>query len=580
MKMDSGSNYDFSDKQVIKHPDRSAFTLDHLHDTTMFEGELVPIWWRYTLPDSMYKVSLASLIRMQAMVAPLMSRKRILFHLYHIPLSIMWKGSHNFFNTAMNMYNSGTSIASLFTTPTMPRIRASEETLVTRHSLANYLGLPAGFDLQDTNDIFISALPFFAYKLIRKHYETNRLLCDQAEQKKWYTQDESAWRLPVSGFSGTTFENPEFSGSEIDLLSIETRYFADDYFQSARPWLEAGNPPSLSFSISRDITIPVSASSDLTIPSAGVRVKSGPYLYSASTSAGDANAYFEGTGVISNQRAYTESLPLPIPEGSLNGVLPSGSTIVSSLTGAAIRQLFAMTEELERATRTDGTYTEYIQSFFGVQPSHADKFKPIYVGGSYAPIAVSEVLQTSSPNSSSDTPLGHSAGHGISSSSNFLGSFTSNDFGIVMILASVLPDTMYCQGIPRKFSYQLESEFPLPTRTQLSPQAIKNKELYAFGNEPNGVFAYQDIFDEWRSEENVVSGYLSDPEALSYFPYTQVRYFDSQPTFEDNTFRATQANLNQDYLTAPEEPPFICQFDIRCTAVEPLPYRALPKEFI
>lgn len=594
---DTGSNYQFYDKNVVKHPARSRFNLNHLYSTSMFFGENVPIYWNYTLPDSDYNVSVENLTRVQGLEVPLMSRMRLILHGYHMPLSVLWKGAHNFYNTAMNLYLSGTSMKSLFQNPTMPRFKTSSSSLVTNHSLANYLGLPVGFDLQDTNDVFISALPFMAYSLIQKSFETKRYLMNATQQKLWFTQDESAWRLPASGFVGSSFENPEFIGSSINLNQLYNRYYADDYFSSARPSPQAGDPPTISLAVtgltgSADLGYGVFGYDNTVSPFISGNLSLDSTSFQTSVPKTDSVALkFVSHSASSPNRDYSTleaRLNNDIPNDSVSGHLYNvldgshlfpisidGSQASVGLTLNQLRELDSATAELERMNRLDGSYTEFIQAFFGNKPSHADKFRPRYFGGAYAPIVVSEVLQTSSTDSE-PTPLGSSAGHGISSSSSRLGSFHSDDFGLMMITASYIPDVMYHQGIDKKFSLQFQEEFPLPTRVGLGPEPIYNKELYFDTPRVNDLFAYQDRYDSWRYEQNKVTGYLSDSSQLSYYPYTQVREFNSLPTFSDSTFRLSQQNINLSAFMAPEEPPFISQFAIKIGAVLPLPYRGIP----
>ena len=50
---------------------------------------------------------------------------------------------------------------------------------------------------------------------------------------------------------------------------------------------------------------------------------------------------------------------------------------------------------MERNARGGVRYTEFLRSHFGVSPRDERLQRPEYVGGSKAPIIVSEVLQTS-----------------------------------------------------------------------------------------------------------------------------------------------------------------------------------------
>ena len=85
---------------------------------------------------------------------------------------------------------------------------------------------------------------------------------------------------------------------------------------------------------------------------------------------------------------------------------------------ADLRLVFQIQKWMERNARSGVRYTEFLRSHFGVSPRDERLQRPEYVGGSKAPIIVSEVLQTSETGTS---PQGNMAGHGISASSTFCG---------------------------------------------------------------------------------------------------------------------------------------------------------------
>lgn len=249
---------------------------------------------------------------------------------------------------------------------------------------------------------------------------------------------------------------------------------------------------------------------------------------------------------------------------------------ISAVTLDQLRELVVAQRLMEKMARTDGSYGQFIKTFFDETPQSAYDFRPRYVGGNYAPIVTTEVLQSSE---SGTTPQGHMSGHGISSGDGYIGHLHSDDYGLCMTIASIMPDSMYCQGIERDWTRKTQEEFYLPERSGLGPQAITVKELYYSASNPDLLFSYQDRFDEYRYRQNIISGKVSDPNNLTFFPYTQARVFSSEPTLSQS-FVTTENNVRHDSFYAGSlEVPFVMQVASKIRAVRPLPYKAIPAGF-
>ena len=133
---------------------------------------------------------------------------------------------------------------------------------------------------------------------------------------------------------------------------------------------------------------------------------------------------------------------------------------------------------------------------------------PKYIGGSKSPVIVSEVLQTSSSDATS--PQGNMAGHGVSASSTFCGKYRATEHGLIMGILSIMPRTMYQQGMDRQWLRRSRYDFYFPEFANLSEQAILNCELYATTVESTNkaIFGYQGRYDEMRTKRNMVCGQM------------------------------------------------------------------------
>lgn len=72
-----------------------------------------------------------------------------------------------------------------------------------------------------------------------------------------------------------------------------------------------------------------------------------------------------------------------------------------------LRLAFQIQKFLERNNRAGARYTEFLKAHFGVNPRDDRLQRPEYIGGSRAPVIISEVLQTSE---TATTPQGTLAG--------------------------------------------------------------------------------------------------------------------------------------------------------------------------
>ena len=100
------------------------------------------------------------------------------------------------------------------------------------------------------------------------------------------------------------------------------------------------------------------------------------------------------------------------------------------------------------------------------------------------------------------------------------------EYGWLFAIMSIMPRTQYQQGIERQWTRKTPLDYYFPTFSHLGQQAVLNKELYAQGTSADdGVFGFQDRYEELRTIPNGVSGDFRD--TLDY--WTMTRKFASLP---------------------------------------------------
>lgn len=433
---------------------RSKINLSHEKKMSFNMGKLVPILVEECLPGDSFDISSETMIRLAPMLAPVMHRFNAYVHFFFVPNRILWDGWENF-------------------------ITGQSETVAPNYSYQNpillggildFLGVPTHVGTGTTN---INTLPLRAYKSIWNEYYRDQNLQGQH-----------------------SIEN-----DDEDYEALYTRAWQKDYFTSALPWAQKGDP----------VTMPVTMQPDYKRPE-----------YTLSD---------ESTGNFQHE------------DGNANNIKGSAGSIGGTLSIEEIDNLNEMESEidindfrnahriqrwLEKNARAGTRYVEHILAHFGVISDDARLDRPEYLGGGKSPVVISEVVNTTgfTDDEANALPQGNMAGHGINIGQTNKASKYCKEHGFIMGIMSVMPTANYYQGLPRKLSRQTNMDYFYPEFAQLGEQEVLNKEIY---NEDHAakddVFGYQARYAEYKHSQDTVHGDFRD--TLKF--WTEVREFASRP---------------------------------------------------
>lgn len=602
---DSGSNYSFyNGSPKAKNLPRSVFDLSHINTMSAKLGIRYPVWTQHTLPNEDYRIDVEAVARVvNPPVVPLMSKQRILFHTYWLSYHQLWKNAQLFFDKGKNKQQYKSSSALTIPTITLKSWK--------RGSLADFLGFNCAesFDSNSGKALTVSALKFMAYlRIWRDCYLNQRIysswlmatiedsVTSSALKKSYqivydflFPADDADFRIGSEQWKALIADSTAF-----DFIVINLKYadFADDYFTRAQlspMYVDNDDIPSVDFSTA-------DTKFRLKENTFSSKYPNGFNVSTSLNSFGDAGYITSQNGNMPSNVDYPQigtSVEFSNGGASIPGYFNSlfvnalNNTVkidglASQITIDSIRLCESATLILEKMAKTDGSYAQYAKAFFGERPKSAYDFRPTYVGGSYQSVVYSQVLNTTSDNQ------GKVTGIGISSGSGNIGRFHADDYGIFMTIMTIVPDTYYCQGLNREDTYEVAEDFYLPERSQLGMQGILEREIYnqvdSKSDENEKLFGYQNIYDELRYRANEVHGDVADVESASgsvgasFSPYIQTRYFLSAPTLTPS-FLTMQDNINNSWLSAKDEPPFVVQIANKVQAVRPVPYRAKPATF-
>lgn len=465
----------------LKRPRRNVFNLSYENKLTANAGELVPIMCKPVVPGDKFRVNTEMLVRLAPLVAPMMHRVDVFTHYFFVPNRLLWNQWEDFITKGVD----GTGV------PAFPKIAlradwvspTSAAVLLSDGSLWDYLGLPTiggfngiAFPERNPNSVIppvgyeVSALPFRAYQLIYNEYYRDQNLTQPID----FTLD-----------GGLVTNITEI----MSLLTLRRRAWEKDYFTSALPWVQRGP----------DVTVPVNNNSG----SLDVVLKDSPHsdvYHVPGTTA------FPKDGAL---RSISGALVIGGGEPDPAYLEPSNFQVNVDELGVSINDLRtsnALQRWFERNARSGSRYIEQILSHFGVRSSDARLQRPQFLGGGRTPVSISEVLQTSSTDTTS--PQANMAGHGISAGVNHGFKRYFEEHGYIIGVMSIRPRTGYQQGVPKDFRKFDNMDFYFPEFAHLGEQEIKNEELYLqqtpAGND--GVFGYTPRYAEYKYSMNEVHG--------------------------------------------------------------------------
>lgn len=469
---------------------KTNFNLTHDRKLSFKFGQLIPILAEEVVPGDKFNITTELMIRLAPMVSPVMHRINAYVHFFYVPNRLVdddWE----------DMITGNADISA-------PQIQLSR---IDPSSLYDYMGLPTMAE----GTVTVNAHPFRAYNLIYNEYYRDQDLQDEIKVKDALNGD----------------------------FIVRLRNWEKDYFTSARPWAQKGDP----------VTIPVEHTTETR------------YIGEDETNTintGDTIQFLKDSG---NEGWL-------ISQG--NNVQNFGLDLDQEIDINNLRTAVRIQRWLERNARAGSRYVEHLLAHWGVKPQDARLNRPEYIGGGKQPVVISEVLNTSD---TANAAQGEMAGHGITVGSENKGSYYCPEHGYIIGILSVKPKTAYYQGVHRKFSRKTKFDYYFPEFARLGEQEIKNKEIYlngGIGNNDEGTFGYQGRYSEYKYGFNTVHGDFRN--TLDF--WHMGRRFASLPPLNGDFVKIDEAVEDLDNIFAVKDGTdyLWCQLVNRIQAIRPMPY--------
>ena len=486
-------------------------------------GRAYPMYADFVLPSDINKISYDMLIRLMPMKAPLLNNINARIRFGFVPLRLVESNSDFVITGSKDGKYDNDSVVPEFSNVWKWLYDCSQLDSV----VANHWNDNTSFTISKSDFFHILYgidIGTYTYKNVKNDESAPAAYWVKGYLRFWwdYYRDENLSSSLSFNLSadfdqfvssvGTYFAWKLKDGNAGPCRPMQV-YRKKDYFTSSLPWQLKGVAPRIDIDFNSGSAW--WATTDASIPKTTIAANNLTATYPPFVVGDD--TYFS--------KSFTNAL---------NNALSAGNTGISA---EQIRDVMAETRILERLARTGSRYTEYLRANFGTSPADGTLQRSVYLGGGKIPIITSEVLQTAGD--SANNPVGTMRGHGIARSGNRISTCSFKEFGMLFGILDVMPQTVYMQGVSRRFSYKSRWQFFNPTFQHLSEQVIRSGEVY-YSNDGNNdrEWGFTEIYNELRVGETKFLGDFQD--SLSY--WTQAIAWPSRPQSINNSFSSTESN--------------------------------------
>ena len=527
--MNRNSEFNFAQNPQVG-VSRSRFQRNSDNKTTFNTGDLIPIYLDEVLPGDTHQVDVACVMRMATPIFPVMDNAFCDFYFFFVPNRLLWAHWKEF------MGENKETAWTPKTEYSVPQVTAPaggwEE-----GTLADYLGLPT-----KVAGISVSALPGRAYGLI---------------YNEWFRNQNVTQPTLVEVTDATTTGKNDGSTTNDSAITLAKPLKAAkvfDYYTGALPEPQKGEP----------ISIPLGDTAKIY----------GYYLSNGEKAPIDGSQLEIHNGSVAELTKYDGILGQPgnLVEEPLT--LRADLANATSATINQLRQAFQIQKLLEKDARGGTRYREVLREHFGVITPDSRMQIPEYLGGYRLPINVSQVIQTSSTDSTS--PQGNTAALSVTTMNKpmFTKSFTEH--GFIMGLAVVRTDQTYQQGIERMWSRKSRYDYYWPVLANIGEQAILNKEIYAQGNTTDEeAFGYQEAWADYRYKPSKVTGLFRSNAQQSLDSWHYAQDYEKLPTLSTEWMEQNSTEMKRT-LAVTNQPDFIADFYFMNKTTRCMPVYSIP----
>jgi len=514
---------------------RSRFDRSHGHKTTMDAGYLVPVYVDEVLPGDTFEMKTTAFARFATPLKPIMDNLYLDIHYFYVPNRLVWDRWQEFMGERPDSDSPFTSL--VVPKANIDISKGLTEAVFGTPRIAPYFGIPIN---QGTtgNLVQVNSLPFRAYCLI---------------YNEWFRDENLQKKIPFSK-----------GDADVDWTEFPLAYRAKrrDYFCSALPWPQAGDP----------VYVPLGSTAPVVTTGQNPKIKWSGQASDVASTIRKSTTSSIGTLTTPGSGNLTDTVDTQWVWGTQVGLMTDLAQ-ATAMTINDLRTAFQIQRLLERDARGGTRYIELILSHFGVHSDDLRLQRPELLGSGSSAININPVASTFA---NSEVPQGQLAGYGtVVGHGSFNKSFTEH--GYVIGIASVRSEQNYQFGINRQWLKSTRYDYYWPALAHLGEQSIQNIELFAVGSQGTGdyqTWGYQERYAEYRYKPSIISGLFNSRVATSLDYWHVAQDWDALPPL--NAAFLIDLPAIERVIAVPSEPHFLVDiwFSLQCS--RPMPVYSVP----
>ena len=486
-------------KSLKNRVSQNGFDLSKKSNFTSKCGELLPYWWKFTLPGDKWSIDLQSFTRTVPATAPAYARSRKYYDFYFVPLSLIW----NKFNTTITQMNNNVQhssgvllednapVSGYFPHCTLKEIVDYLKYLAGSSSANNYFGLPRA-TLAIKLLSYFGILNYTVWEKLLKGEETGINLSQTINLFPLFVYQ----KIYSDFFRNTQWEKPNPSSFNVDFMTgkdlasmnymqrvktvdstfakfaasynlFDLRYcdFQKDIFHGILPQAQYGETSYVS--LGGDSSLPSTLESDsFSLSYFGKGLKNDSAIATG-------KSWSTGENPLTKFNVDTRLPDANSGSLTIDNVRFTGSNTLSIL---ALRKAEAHQKWNEISQSGDEDYQTQISKHWDENVSDYLSGRAQYLGGITQDIMLNEVVNTNiTGENGADL-----AGKGTGSSGGHI-SFDSRDqYGIIICLQHTLPIVDYItSGLSSEWTTVQASDMPIPEFDSIGMETINLQSLSA-----------------------------------------------------------------------------------------------------
>lgn len=473
---------------ALEHKTKLDLSCDHI--TTMDFMTTQPVNYRHMIKTEHISINAKSIVRPAPIEVPVYGMLKQNLRYFFVPYRLVFPNWDAFYN---DVIASNYTDSSLVSSP--PTISNSELVdLFTTNYPTTVNGTSTSYDFISGGNFYrFTKVGRFIYKLLRSlgyevlwankynavTYNALALLAYCKVYIDWYANSQYLNSVDVLMFEKFVKYNDPTSNLSLtaaDLYPLmvliqNVVYDTDDYYVNA--WDNPVSPNSGQFTA---------------------------FGFTDPTATGGAYVFTNSNG--SPEMAINSSYPLSIGTTYIHEAL-------KRLTDFQKRHALAGARSIDRVLAQYGVVTDSLK-----------QQRSIYIGNQVVNVDIGSVYSTSTSTDQNgvSSSVGDYAGAGYGESDGII-DFTADEEGILLCIASIIPNGRGVQGYDRNNLHINKQDFFVPEFDSLGVQALEKGEVYvsrnsafaAYDSDYQGVFGFTGRYGEYKRPKNFLTGDLSLP---------------------------------------------------------------------